>query len=149
MPEARINKYEGLFLFPQAALADLGAAVEHVHHVLNRASAELIAIAKWDERRLAYDIQSNKRGLYILAYFRAAAEKMVDLERDCNLSEQLLRAMILRADHLTEEEMKAFDARQALEDEIVLRRERKDAVVETDVPDETEEEPVAAEYDAD
>ncbi len=148
MAESRINKYEGLFLFPQAALADLGAAVEHLNHLLNRAEAEVLAMAKWDERRLAYDIAGNKRGLYLLTYFKAPAANLVNFERDCNLSEQILRSMVLRADHLTDEEAKSFDARQALDDEIVLRRERKDSG-EFDQHEEEEEEPVAAEYDAD
>jgi len=26
---------------------------------------------KWDERRLAYEIKKQKRGLYILCYFKA------------------------------------------------------------------------------
>lgn len=147
MAETRINKYEGLFLFPQAALADLGGAVEHLKNLFSRSEAEIIALAKWDERRLAYDIAGNKRGLYLLAYFQAPAKNMVDFERDCNLSEQILRSIVLRADHLTLEEMASFDARQALDDEIVLRRERKDSG-EFDQPTE-EEEPVAAEYDGD
>ena len=147
MAEKRINKYEGFFLFPQAALADLGGAVEHLTNLLNRAEADVLALAKWDERRLAFDIDGNKRGLYLLAYFKAPASNMADFERDCNLSEHVLRSIVLRADHLTEDEMKGYDARQALDVEIVLRRERKESGEFDQTSD--EEETVAAEYDGD
>ena len=86
------NIYEGLFLFPQAATANLQAAVDHVSEILRRADAEVVSLATWDERRLAYEIKGNKRGVYVLAYFRVDTEKLTGIERDCNLSEQILRA---------------------------------------------------------
>ncbi len=121
MPDTRIKPYEGLFLFPQAALADLGSAVEHVQTILARAGAELIAFSKWDERKLAFDLAGNKRGMYLLAYFTAPTSNLAGLERDCNLSERILRTLIIRADHMTDEQMRGTDARQKLEDEIRLR----------------------------
>lgn len=124
MTEQRISIYEGMFLFPQSAGSDLGGAVSHVESILERADAELVAISKWDERRLAYDIKGNKRGLYVLTYFKADRSKIAGIERDCNLSEMLLRAMIVRAEHIPTEEIEAADGRQALEDEIKLRAER-------------------------
>jgi len=108
----RTYTYEGLFLFPQAAVSDLKGASDHVLELLNRAGAEIISFKKWDERRLAYEVKSNKRGLYFLAYFKAKGSKMQTLERDSNLSEKLLRAMITRADHMKPEMMEASEGRQ-------------------------------------
>ena len=124
MTEARINMYEGMFLFPQTATADMAAAVAHIESILSRADAELVSICKWDERRLAYDIKGNKRGLYFLTYFRADRSRISSIERDCNLSEELLRAMVVRADQVPAEEIEAADGREALADEIKLRAER-------------------------
>ena len=86
MTETRINMYEAMFLFPQTATADLAGALAHVESILGRASAEIVSICKWDERRLAYDIKGNKRGLYFLVYFKADRAKIAGIERDCNLS---------------------------------------------------------------
>ena len=124
MTEQRISTYEGMFLFPQSAGSDLGGAVAHIESILERADAELLAISKWDERRLAYDIKGNKRGLYLLTYFKSDRSKIASIERDCNLSEMLLRAMVVRAEHVPAEEIEAANGRQALEDEIKLRAER-------------------------
>jgi small subunit ribosomal protein S6 len=125
MPPTRTYAYEAMFLISQAVAADLSGAVAHINELLARAHAEVIAMRKWDERRLAYEIKKQKRGLYILAYFKAPNTSIAHLERDCNLSEKILRAMILRADHLTEDEMRAADAREALETEAKLRATRE------------------------
>lgn len=120
MAEVRINLYEGMFLLNQQAVAaDLSGAVEHIREILNRAEAEIIVLSKWDERKLAYEIRGQKRGLFVLAYFKARASQIANIDRDCNLSEQVLRSMIIRADHMGEEEIElakknaelAFEAR--------------------------------------
>ncbi len=124
MAETRINAYEGMFLFPQTVSADLQSAVDHVTEILGKGDASIVSFCKWDERRLAYDIKGNKRGVYFLCYFRCDASKLASIERDCRLSERLLRSMLTRADHLTEEQMLAVEGRQQLADEIKLRAEQ-------------------------
>jgi small subunit ribosomal protein S6 len=117
----RTRPYEGMFLFPQSASADLQGALDLVRELLNRNGAEILSIAKWDERKLAYDIEGNKRGLYILAFFRTVSDKLAAIERDCNLSEKLLRSMVVRADHLTEEQLRNAESMQKTIDESRLR----------------------------
>ena len=90
MTETRTAQYEGMFLFPQSAVADLQGTVETVKQMLTARGATICSITKWDERRLAYDIAGNKRGLYILAYFTAPTAMLKEIERDCNLNERML-----------------------------------------------------------
>ena len=126
MPESkgRTYNYEAMFLISQLRESSLGKAVEHVQNLLDRANASVIALSKWDERKLAFEIDKQKRGLYILAYFSADPVNISGLERDANLSEVIMRAMILRADHLSEDEMKASDGREELATEIKMRDEQ-------------------------
>ncbi len=121
MPDKKTYTYEAMFLLSQAVAADLGGAIEHIKEILSRGHAEIIALRKWDERRLAYEIKGQKRGYYILAYFKAQGDMLSHIERDCNLSEKILRNIFLRADHLTMDEMLAADGRKDLETEIKLR----------------------------
>ena len=125
MKENRTQTYEVMFLLRQAAAADLGAAVDHIRDVLARAGAEIIALSKWDERRLAYEIKKQKRGMYFLVYATIPTANVASLERDLNLSEVILRWMLVRADHLSLDEMQATDAQQQVADEIALRAERQ------------------------
>jgi small subunit ribosomal protein S6 len=132
MAETRINAYEGMFLFPQTVAADLQGAADHILEILSKGGAELISLCKWDERRLAYDIKGNKRGVYFLTYFKCDALKLAAIERDARLSEKLLRSMIVRADHVTPEQMAAMEGRQQLADEIALRKMQPAAAAATE-----------------
>ena len=124
MKDERTTAYEGMFLFPQAQATDLQAAVDHLKDILAKAGAELISLRKWDERRLAFEIKGNKRGVYFLAYFRIKRSGVAAVERGCNLSEMLLRSMFLRAEHVSPEQMEAADGQAELADEIRLRSVR-------------------------
>lgn len=119
--KGRINTYEAMFLVGQAASTDMKAVIEHLNHLFERAGATVIAMTKWDERRLAFEIEKQKRGTYILAFFSCDPSKLPGFERDCNLSETILRTLTLRADHLTIEEMQAFEGRRDMETEANLR----------------------------
>ena len=140
MPEQQKNYYEGLFLFPQSVTANLQAASDHVKEILQRAEVNLISFKKWDERRLAYEVKGNRRGVFFLVYFEAPGSAIARIDRDCNLSEQVLRALITRADNMSLEQMQAADGQQQLADEINLR-----STEEAEAAKETKEDPAPVE----
>jgi small subunit ribosomal protein S6 len=95
--------YEGMFLIDSAEAAkDWDGIIETITKMLTKIDAEIVSIRKWDERPLAYKIRKCERGTYLLSYFRAEGPRIHDLERDVELSERIVRAMILNGDHLTE-----------------------------------------------
>lgn len=98
--------YEALFLVSQTALAsDSEGTVAHVKEMLDRAEAETLDLRQWDERKLAYPVEGQKRGTFLIAYFKARPTQIANIERDCNLSEQVLRVMFVRADYMGEVEL--------------------------------------------
>lgn len=97
--------YEGLFLMDNTAAPDWKSMEAEVRRLMDRAGAAVHVCVKFDERKLAYEIEGRKRGTYILAYFDAPQEKMSALERDVQLSESILRAMFLRCAPLSEARM--------------------------------------------
>jgi len=111
--------YEALFLVSQTALAsDAEGTTAHVQEMLNRAEAETLDLRQWDERKLAYPIEGQKRGTFLIAYFKARPTQIANIERDCNLSEQVLRVMFVRADHMGEIELKlALEGKSFAEEE--------------------------------
>jgi small subunit ribosomal protein S6 len=98
--------YEGMFLIDTAlAAADWDGTVGMIRKLLEKNEAEVVSMKKWDERRLAYDIEGKSRGTYILSYFRCDGGKLTEIERDVQLSEKVMRILILKADKLTPEEI--------------------------------------------
>jgi small subunit ribosomal protein S6 len=97
-----------MFLFDTSKAGDMPAMESEVSRLMQRADAELLTCRKWDERKLAFEIGGRKRGCYVLSYFKAPPEKIADLERDAQLSESVLRLLVLRAERITEEQMKTL-----------------------------------------
>lgn len=143
--DQRTANYEGMFLIGQGSAAQLPEILAFIRQSIEKAGGRIIAMKKWDERRLAYEIDKQKRALYILAYFNMPTVNVNQLERACNLNEQVMRALFTRADHLSEDEMRAADAMKDLEAEAKLRATQPAAapVAVTELPEvpaDTEEE---------
>ena len=98
--------YEGLFLVDSAdAAADWSVVTGAVEKILSRAGAEVVSLNKWDERKLAYDMKGKARGTYILSYFNCDPGRIGAIERDVQLSEQILRVMILTTEKMSESDV--------------------------------------------
>lgn len=100
-----MNQYEAMFLFDPTFGATWENCEAEIRRLMERAEGEIIVCRRWDERRLAYKLKGRKRGVYALVYFKAPPNKIGALERDAELSENILRVLILRADDLTPEAM--------------------------------------------
>ena len=143
--------YEAMFLISQGEAVDLAGVVDHITDCLTRHGAELISMRKWDERRLAYEIDKQRRGVYLLAYFSCEGPDIGNIERDLTLSERVMRHMFIRADHITMDEMQALDARDELAIEAKLRAARAAEAASRDgsVPLGRKEDPAEAEQAGD
>lgn len=98
--------YEAMFLVDSAeASADWDGVNATVKNILEKAGTEIVSIEKWDDRRLAYEIGGKVRGTYILCYFRAGGERLYEIERDVQLSERVMRVLILCAEHMMQEDI--------------------------------------------
>jgi len=106
MSETNTRLYEGLFLFNAATVgSNTQQAIDIVKQYVDRAGGEIVTISKWDDRKLAYKLDGQKRGLFILAYFNVDAAQVAHIERDVTFSDDVLRCLIIRADHIGETEL--------------------------------------------
>ena len=119
--------YEALFLVDSAeAAADWDGVMGAIKTVLERAEAEIVSIRKWDECRLAYEVNGRTRGTYILCYFRVDGQRMREIERDVQLSARIMRVLVLNVEHLSEEDVrKDTPATRAEKQEVKGQRGRE------------------------
>ena len=149
MAEKRL--YEGMFLVD--AGQDFETATQPIHAVLARGKGEIVTIKPWDERRLAYEIDGRKRGLYVLVYFKMDPSNISEVEHDVQLNEHLLRALFLRKDALSDEvihaETPATTARRNEESREATEAAATESAAEegtpSEAPGEAKEAPVEAE----
>jgi small subunit ribosomal protein S6 len=124
--------YEAMFVVDSSkAASDWDRIQRAIGDMLEKSEAELVSLKKWDERRLAYEIRGRSRGTYILCYFRSDGSKNHQIERDVQLSELIMRMLILSADHVSAEEIEKATPAEQIED--VGRRESRPAAESTTV----------------
>lgn len=112
-----MKRYEVMFVFDNTTMHEWSQIEAEARRLFERIGAEPLVIVKYDERKLAYEIKGRKRGTYVLAYFDADPLKIGEFERDIRLHEQILRALVLRVDQLSEArlaELKAHHPDQPL-----------------------------------
>lgn len=93
--------YEGMFIFDSSfAARETEEAEKHLKDLLEKHGATIHKFEKWDDRKLAYDIERVRRGYYFLVVYRMDADKVSALKRDCRLSERVVRELILQDDQM-------------------------------------------------
>jgi len=93
--------YEGMFLFDSnLAGKDWPGLERHVEELLKKNSANLLYSERWPDRKLAYEVRGCKKGTYYLTYFNAIADTIPGLERDCQLSDRVLRLLVVQEEGL-------------------------------------------------
>lgn len=98
--------YEAMFLVDSAqAGADWDGVIDTIKSILARAEAEIVSLKKWADRRLAYEINHKIKGTYILCYFKANGSRIREIERDVQISERIMRVLILNAEEQTLEDI--------------------------------------------
>ena len=78
------------------AASDWDRLEKAVRKILSRNHAEVVSLKKWDERKLAYDLQGKGRGTYILCHFNADGDSVTGIEKDVQMSERVMCVLILR-----------------------------------------------------
>jgi small subunit ribosomal protein S6 len=91
--------YEGMFILDPAKYSrDPAGSAQQLADMISQHGGTLLASRLWDERKLAYPIKGHKKGVYWLTYFRMEGDKLAALERQCEITEEIVRKLVLRVD---------------------------------------------------
>lgn len=72
------------------------ALVDRTTRQIAAAGGQIVKVAPWGRRRLAYPIDRYREGSYHIVIFEAPAEAIVELERSLLIVEELLRHLVTR-----------------------------------------------------
>ncbi len=96
--EKVINSYETMFIVdPVGGEEAIKATVDKFTGLIS-SNAELVEVNEWGKRRLAYPINDKNEGYYVVATFKAEAGVPVELDRNYNIDENIMRSMIVKLD---------------------------------------------------
>ena len=110
--EKVINSYECMFIVDVSKSEEATEAAVNKFTSLIEANAEVVDVAKWGKRRLAYPINDMPEGYYVVATFKSAPDFPAEFERLAKIDETILRSMVIRLDY-DAAERKAVKAAEA------------------------------------
>jgi small subunit ribosomal protein S6 len=89
-----------------AVVVRVDASEEAINETLNQVQAWVIAdsastvgkVDRWGRRKLAYEIDKQREGYYVMLNVEIEPKHLPELERNLKLSPAILRYLIVRAD---------------------------------------------------
>lgn len=95
--------YEHILIARQdVSNAQVEALVEEYTTILTENGGSVLKTEYWGLRNLAYRIQKNRKGHYVLMHIDAPHAAVAEMERNQRLSEDVIRTLTLRMDELPE-----------------------------------------------
>lgn len=95
MPEIK-NSYETVFILSTKLGDDGIAAAIQKFKELIEANGTIDSVDEWGKRRLAYPINKEEEGYYTLINFTSVPSFTAELDRIYNITDGLLRSLIVR-----------------------------------------------------
>jgi len=95
--EERSNVYEAMIIFDSNRYARERAGMPaEVEKMIQAGKGEVLVSRLWEERRLAYAINGQRKGTYWLIYFRGPSSMLTSLNREWEINEGILRHLVLK-----------------------------------------------------
>ena len=112
-----MNQYEVMYVI-DAALEDSARIelIDRFSDLVKKNGGEIDRVDEWGKRRLAYAINYKTEGYYVLMYIKAPSELPKELERNFQISDKILRSLIIRYEGevpAKREPLKPYAAREA------------------------------------
>ena len=96
--EKKVASYETMFVVDGTLADDAIAALVAKFTTLANDNATDVVVNEWGKRRLAYPINDQNEGYYVLVTFNADAAFPAELERIFGITEGIMRSIVIRHD---------------------------------------------------
>ncbi len=92
-----MRRYElMLVLKPDAPDERAAAVIDRTTRYVVAQGGQIVKVAPWGRRRLAYPIERYREGSYHIVVFESPAEAIAELERSLQITEDVLRYLVTR-----------------------------------------------------
>ena len=92
-----MTNYETLFIInPGIAEEEIASAIEKIKGTIETGGGNVVEIAEWGRKKLAYEIQKLREGYYVLVKFQAEPAVLEELNHIFRITETILRGIIVK-----------------------------------------------------
>jgi small subunit ribosomal protein S6 len=90
-----MRKYECVYIIsPTLEEEQVKAMVERFNNLVSQ-NGELESTEEWGRKKLAYEVQDQKEGYYVLMNFSANPDFPAELERNFKITEEVLKYLVV------------------------------------------------------
>lgn len=91
--------YESMILL-KSTLTDeeVNGMTEKLNALIVRLGGQVTQVASWGKKKLAYEINHEKKAIYLIFRIDAGGSLVKEFERACRLDEQVMRIMTVAVD---------------------------------------------------
>ena len=92
-----MRRYELMLVFrPDAPDDRIAAIIDRTTRQITTDGGQIVKVAPWGRRRLAYAIDRHREGAYHIVVFEAPTGAIAELERALLITEEVLRHLVIR-----------------------------------------------------
>ena len=89
------RKYESMLIINQSDKEKVTETIEKVKKFITEKKGTILEINKWGTRKLAYEIEHQDEGYYVILYFTIVSSHLEELEKFYKLNESIIRFIII------------------------------------------------------
>ena len=94
-----MRRYELMLIIrPDAPDEKAAAVIDRTTRYVVASGGQIVKVAPWGRRRLAYPIDRHREGSYHIVVFESPAEAIAELERSLQITEEVLRYLVTRSE---------------------------------------------------
>jgi len=93
-----MRKYEAVYIISPTLDEEAVKAIVEKFSGLVSQYGELEKVEEWGRKKLAYEVQDQKEGYYVLMNFSANSEFPEELERNFKISEGVIKYLVVKKD---------------------------------------------------
>ncbi len=92
-----MRRYELMLVLSPDTPDDRGQAIiDRTTRQIVASGGQIVKVAPWGRRRLAYPIDSHREGSYYIVVFESPADGIAEIERGLLITEEILRHLVTR-----------------------------------------------------
>ena len=96
---AIIRSYEAVYIVdPELGEEQISTVTNRYKQIIETNGGTVAKVDVWERRKLAYAIKGRTEGIYVVMHFSGPAQAETELRRIFQISEDQIRAMIVRQD---------------------------------------------------
>jgi small subunit ribosomal protein S6 len=137
-----MRRYELIFIVhPDLGEEEVQTLTERYLQIITGQQGTIIKTENWGKRRLAYDIEKQSKGTYVLVDFYGPGTMIREIERNLKIDDKILRYLTVKTgESLDPARLEEEREKERLRQEAQMTSEESETPTETAPVEETNEE---------